>query len=704
MRSPFKIFLTRGVTLLFFSFFVSFTHAQVETTPLIKAIDANNLDEVKKLIANGAEVNEMDDLFQTPIEIAVLSGQLDIVKFLVESGAEDRSTISEAVKLGNMPMTVYLIENGFSIGEAIVYAVEANDLKMVTYLAENGADVNFSQKRKTGLFKKHYVSPIGEAIALNNLELIQLLIKHGVTQKDALQTALSYGKTDLVFTLSKDFDDKNWLLIEAFSVDNQEVVSALFKLGVLPNVQDENGNSLLLLAARSGNLTRVQTCVELYKLDIHHKNGTGENALMKAAEVGSVAICEYLLTKGISINAENAKGETALFYALTTDTRLAFDFLLKQGADIQHTTSDGNSLLMKCAQERNDDMMNYLISLGVNLHHKNNSDQTAFYYVVSNASGFSSNELLENTFISAGSPIDTRGNDGETLLFKAVEGNRLERVQFLVEKGANATITNEKGERPTCENFALIRYLIEHGADINAVDDWNNTFLCVAVDENDLELAYYLIDKQIDVNQNCYFEEPAIIKAVKEENLTLVKFIAENGANVNAIGYFERNVMDYAQEIENQAIIDYLRSRGALTKEDRNAQFERSIKVESEIKSALIAEDLDRIVALMAQHEVIILQEKTVQDLAYVAAKKAHTPMINKLLSNDVDFEIDSPVNEQQQTLLTIATIYSQDNLILDLLAKGANSTLLDGNNKQPADYATKNSTEKIYKNWANNR
>jgi ankyrin repeat protein len=695
-RTPFRyIFL-----FVVFSSISTLTHAQEETTPLIEAVKANDLANVKKLIAAGTDVNEWDDNFQRPLEVAIQKGRLDIVQVLVESGAEDHTAVSTAVEYGNVPIVHYLVEAGFNIGEAIVYAVEDNDIKMATYLAEHGAEVDFSQKRKTGLFKKQYVTPIAEAAALENLEMIQLLIKHGVNKKDALTAALNFGQTDLVLTLSKDFDDKNWLLLEAFSRDNDAVVSALFRQGILPNVKNDDGNTLLFIAVMGNNLTRVQKCVEEYKLYIHETNLLGETALMKAAEVGSVPICEYLLAKGISINAQNNKGETALFYALTDQTRAAFDFLVEKGADIAHLSSDGNSLLIKSAMDEHDQMVSHLISIGANIHHKNKENKTAFFYIVSNSRVFSGSQIIENTFIASGAPIDTKGSNGETLLFKAVENDQLERVQFLIEKGANANTTNDKGERPGCENFAVIRYLIEHGADINAVDDWNNTFMCVAVEENDLELAYYLIDKKIDVNKNCYFEEPPIIKAVKEGNLTLVKFLADNGANVNAIGYFNQNVMDYAKDIENQPIIDYLRSKGAMTKEERNEHYERTMELESEIKSALIAEDLDHIVTIMASQEVIVLQQKTVQDIAFVAAKKAHTPMINKLLSGDVEFDINSPVNDLDQTLLTIATIYSQDDLILDLLAKGANSELLDKNNKKPQDYATKKATEKIFKNW----
>ncbi len=77
--------------------------------------------------------------------------------------------------------------------------------------------------------------------------------------------------------------------------------------------------------------------------------------------------------------------------------------------------------------------------------------------------------------------------------------------------------------------------------------------------------------------------------------------------------------------------------------------------------------------------------------------------MMNKLLSDDVDFDINSSVNATGQTALFIASIYSQNDLALDLLAKGANINQLDKNGKTASDFATKKSTKKLFKKWKKN-
>jgi ankyrin repeat protein len=672
-------------------------------TPLMLAIEANDLNKVKELVESGADVNEHDFALPSPLKLAIIQKNLKMVQYLVEHGAKERFAVQQAVSQDNMALTKYLVEHDFAIRQSMVYATENNNLAMAKYLASKGADVDFSQKRRKGLFRKYWVSPIGKAVSFNNLEMVNVLIDHGLPRKKAITTALDYSKYDIILSLTKEYEDKSWVLMEAFRRQNSVVVEKLIAQGVPPNSEDEEGNSMLLIAASNGDLNEVQKCVEEYKLYVFKKNLAGENAMMMAAKKGSIPVCDYLLKKGITVDAQNNKGETALFYALGDASRPAFDFLVKNGANINHKSLDGNTLLLKAAMADQSQAMTYLISSGADLKHENKRGNTAFYYVVSNARGFSSNGYeIQNTFLQAGADINTKGSSGETLLFKVIEKGDFERVKKLIALGADPNTQDNKGERPSCREGKIIKFLIEKGADINATDDWDDTYMCTAIKQNDLELAYFLVERGIDLNKRCYFDEQAIIKAVKAQNITLVKFLAENGADVNAVGYFKKNVMDYAQKEGNQEIIAYLRSRGAMTKDERNEQYEATMKLQSDIKAALIAEDLESIIFLMSQHDVIILQDKVVQNIAYVAAKKGHTQMMNKLLSDDVDFDINSPVNETGQTILFIATIYSQDQLILDLLAKGAHPDHLDANGKRASDFATKKSTRKIFKNWRN--
>ncbi|MEM2677506.1 MAG: ankyrin repeat domain-containing protein, partial [Thermofilaceae archaeon] len=54
---------------------------------LHKAAEEGDLQRVKKLVENGANVNAKDEYGSTPLYLAVLNGHLELARFLVEKGA-----------------------------------------------------------------------------------------------------------------------------------------------------------------------------------------------------------------------------------------------------------------------------------------------------------------------------------------------------------------------------------------------------------------------------------------------------------------------------------------------------------------------------------------------------------------------------------------------------------------------------------------
>ena len=68
-----------------------FIDIQINMSELLKAAEAGNFQEVKRIIESGADVNEISlykNLWiETVLHKAVGSGSLEIVKYLVEHGA-----------------------------------------------------------------------------------------------------------------------------------------------------------------------------------------------------------------------------------------------------------------------------------------------------------------------------------------------------------------------------------------------------------------------------------------------------------------------------------------------------------------------------------------------------------------------------------------------------------------------------------------
>lgn len=119
-------------------------------TPLSKMVASSNIDNVKSLIAQGADVNERDALGKSPLSVAIENGNLRLVKLLIQNGAEINVC-------------------DFSWQTPLCLAVRSNKLAIVSFLLDQGADVTICDCwRQTPLF-----------FAGKNKRIKSLLKKHG---------------------------------------------------------------------------------------------------------------------------------------------------------------------------------------------------------------------------------------------------------------------------------------------------------------------------------------------------------------------------------------------------------------------------------------------------------------------------------------------------------------------------------------------
>jgi ankyrin repeat protein len=149
-------------------------------TTIIKAAGDGDLNKVKHLIDQGANVNVHDKSGNTALIMASAQQHLNVVKYLIQRGA--------SVNARN--------ENG---GTAVIFAsndVFGGDGNIATlkYLIERGALINARDTtRGTALLV---------AAGRGNLNKVKLLVKHG-----AVSVKTTYGATPLSFAYENDHLD-----------------------------------------------------------------------------------------------------------------------------------------------------------------------------------------------------------------------------------------------------------------------------------------------------------------------------------------------------------------------------------------------------------------------------------------------------------------------------------------------------------------
>ena len=143
------------------------------TTPvIIKAAGSGDVNTVKRLNAEGQNINETDSDGTTALIHAVFSKNPDVVKYLIESGAD----IKAKDRRGR---------------DALSYAVELEQLELISVLISKGADIE--SKDFSGLTPLVYA-----ALYASNADVIKLLIESGAD----LKAKSSEGETVLDLALS----------------------------------------------------------------------------------------------------------------------------------------------------------------------------------------------------------------------------------------------------------------------------------------------------------------------------------------------------------------------------------------------------------------------------------------------------------------------------------------------------------------------
>jgi ankyrin repeat protein len=151
---------------------------------LMNAVNKNNVSLVKQLIADGANVNELDSNQDAPLVMAAYKGFNEIVKLLLEAGADVRAVdpgmkataLHAAAYAGRTEAARLLIEHHIDINKQGPYngytalhdAIWQDNIDIVKLLLAANADLT--------LLSNDEKSPLDFARSKNRKEIIALIL------------------------------------------------------------------------------------------------------------------------------------------------------------------------------------------------------------------------------------------------------------------------------------------------------------------------------------------------------------------------------------------------------------------------------------------------------------------------------------------------------------------------------------------------
>lgn len=457
----------------------------------LETLEGISEDMIKLFLTEETTINAQDRLGRTPLYHSVEIGKDTVINLLLENV---RIGHSIADHLGRSPLHL------------VASQTECNCI-MAHALVSRGANLNASDT--SGLTPLHLLM---QHCGHGSDKMIKLLLKWGAdatVQDLASRTPLHYAgyltsshlkiiRLLLDYRVNINSLDEHLqtpLHIALGKIKNLTTATVLLNLGAIVNTQDSLGSSPLHSILKSSevglNFENIIKLMVTKGADVNIKDRDGQTPLHVAIERGHEAVTEFLMGSQADINALDNQFRTPLHLATGgTRTIKIAKSLLKRGAQVNALDSSRSSPLHSATRSSgpgSEKMIQLLLRYGADPNVQDESGVTPLHRAASSA-GLESVAML----LDAGAHINTLDASGSTALHLAPRlvgvGNSEEVVRLLLARGADAVINakDKDGFRPLhlavhTESSIIASLLVVNGADVNAMNDYGETALDLAI-------------------------------------------------------------------------------------------------------------------------------------------------------------------------------------------------------------------------------
>eukprot|EP00833_Pecoramyces_ruminatium_P014543 jgi/Orpsp1_1/1188575/evm.model.d7180000065834.1 len=565
--------------------------------PIILSAKYSNEDIVNILISKGVNVNEEDEYSNTPLFYAVkrkrISKKENIIKNLIKAGAN----VNKKDKYGKIPLT-YLIERKVDNIELIKYFVShgtnIDNIKinidmsifkyiLKVYIPELG-NIFYNNSFDINQIDKYEKSMLDYALEYEIIPLINVLIENGASLQNSnyryyyLINAIDNNKISYAECLIKggvEINNSNYEITPlnlAIHNNYKEIFICLINYGADVNQIDNNGDTPLTLAVSKNNETMAIYLID-HGADINQMNIQRETPLIIAISKKNKNIINYLIDHGADTNIRNKENKAPITYAIEQGDFDLINKLKEYGAELNQ--EDSTKCLLYSIKNNNENMAKYLISSGMDVNQQDRKEEIPLIYAIKYGRQNIVKYLVEN-----GALLNKKCKNGKSPIMYAIEGKSKGILKYLIEQGAdvnnikiNMKVYNDllKLDEPVIleillnnnfdmnqkrekgkplidyaienENEYVVKYLIEHGADINrkiykSNKIRNNHYILYAINSiknknRRLRIIEYLIEKGAEFKQ---YDENGINSilhlSIKKKDLNLIKYLNSHDVDI----------------------------------------------------------------------------------------------------------------------------------------------------------------------------
>jgi len=306
------------------------------TAEIHQAASSGDLAKVRELVEKDpALIRLKDENGRTPLHWAARGVHFELLKFLVEKGAE--------------------VGAADASGTTALHSVAARGhFEACKMLIEKGASVK--AKNADG------ATPFYHAATAGSREILEYLLAHGANKTD-LEIRNTWGRTPLC-AVARDGGQP-------------EILKVLVALGADVNAADSSGWTPIMLAAWRPNKEAVDVLLDA-GADLPVNNPEGERLLADAAGHGLERLFSRMVEKGASLTILNRDGGTLLHSAAAGGASAIVESLVNKGFDVDKRDLFDWVPLHLAAEQGHKDVISLFLQKGADINARNKLGQTAY--------------------------------------------------------------------------------------------------------------------------------------------------------------------------------------------------------------------------------------------------------------------------------------------------------------------------------------
>lgn len=520
--------------------------------------------------------------------------------------------------------------------------------------------------------------------------------------KTLMHEAVSAGRDELLpLLVSAGFDvnarDKRGItpLIQAVKRGCVGTAQTLLDLKADATVQEENGYSPLHISLWHNNPAMIDLLLSrrevLLSLNEDKSKQDGYTPLMVAVTHSDYATVKRLVDLGANVNDTDKTGKNAVALVLYNnkfedDIPLVLDYLLSKGSDTPRNLPGHLAPRYNTSHSAYDPVTGSYRPVNDNFNTAANGSMPANpdYMLHKLIEQDGSIDLIRK-LLDSGMEIEETNRMGATPLAVAVEKMRYKTVRLLLEYGAKtdnpdttrSLVSIVAGQPETPKTLKMLKLLHRHGAPLDSKATNNNTSpLMRAVTANNIETCRYLLENGADANalSTDFASETPFIAACNKKHYKLATMLRDFGADINAKNGKGNSAMHLAAVSGDVETLKFLAGLGAKTDEKNEEGKTPLIQAFNAYNNGAEA----TIYLAKQNGRDVNTPDENGRTLLHMAAEAGKTDFLEKVLSGTDGKNVDLDARDYKgRTPLMLAAYAGQTAFVDKLAEKGAplNST-----------------------------